>query len=1233
MKVILFYENADILQRIKFTAESLHFDCMAFQSFNTMIEMLLHNKFSETFVLLIDINNPNLSDQILSNKILFPKYAKHVVYIINPDDENNWNKVLKTDFCNYVIDPTDNKQLKLALTFAQRRISGVSSGAVCTENKELTHLSDTIFEIEESASLLPIPLYIDQLPPILNGLQVDILKSIYSNSFINICVTDLLFNTLFISSLYASALGETGDTMSGKNLLSFLPETLQNAIQEKTRSLEPGKSLIIRNLSTNNESKTPYNLQIQTIINNQGICSAYVFTALSGTDFQQLSVSQPNNTIDSNKLLIKYLNQIDENSKFVQLTLENMLEGCHIIDFELNYKFVNHAAARQFRISQLDVLGEKFSAICPENLNVIVYKRIESALYQRIPSHFETSIVLTNGYVGWFDMSLQPVPEGVFIRTLDLKDKKRAESELKQKKDEYLKLSEAYKEQNLNLLEMNKILEQKEEKLRFLYDNMIQGVVYLNKSGTILDANYAAQQMLGNAVSGLKKEELKLTDFNFIQENGVLYPADQNPVMNAVLHAKQLTNLIVGVFNSFTRVYNWLNVSLIPIINQITDESSGAILTLQDITDQKMQALKIEISEKKFRALFDTIQLGIIFIDRNGTFVESNSVTNTIIGDSFDALQRLSNELQPLTLNQTYKYIDFTDFPGLEALRSGNPVLNKILEGINPVTKKFLSLNISAFPITDPRTNEPMAYAVVEDITKQRLFDLENLKLRTAFEQSSSSFMIINTKGIIEDVNYRFEYDSGYLRSEVVGHSPLMLSTQIFNKEFYSNLHVEIARGKGWAGEINVKRKDNTDFWVFVIISPIRNPHGELTHFFITAQDIAQQKKDREELEEYRAHLEKIVNDRTIEISEITHKLMNLIENMPLGYLETDSEGVITAVNHAAENIFLLEREQMGGNGLWMLSNNNQNMFQKLKNSTDMVKTLTRRHVIDNIAKILRWNMIKLIGDSQQIIGIACIIEDITALKDAEIQLRQALAKERELNEMKSNFVSMTSHQFRTPLTTILSNTEMLELLFSRLNENDGITAKRFTRRIIDNIERLDLLMSDVLLVGKNQSGKIMFRPQSVHLTEFLANFVADTKFQSKDERIIEFIASGDEKPIEADPHLLSHIISNLLSNALKYSSSNAKLILEYRKADVLIIVADEGIGIPTEEQDKIFTAFFRASNTENIIGTGLGMVIVKDYVLKHGGKIYFSSAPNAGTQFFVELPYKQIRHEENTDN
>lgn len=248
------------------------------------------------------------------------------------------------------------------------------------------------------------------------------------------------------------------------------------------------------------------------------------------------------------------------------------------------------------------------------------------------------------------------------------------------------------------------------------------------------------------------------------------------------------------------------------------------------------------------------------------------------------------------------------------------------------------------------------------------------------------------------------------------------------------------------------------------------------------------------------------------------------------------------------------------------------------------------------------------------------------ALESATTELRQANAllarereKEREVGELKTRFVSMTSHEFRTPLSVIVSSTDLLE------NYSERWTAERrqdHLERIRTAANSMDRLLDDILLIGRAEAGVLRPSPTPLNLDEFCRNLVESLEHSSARSHDIRYGFSG-EPNVTLDERLLSEVVGNLLSNALKYSPPGSQVDFDVVVSDerCRFTVGDQGIGIPEQDTARLFESFFRASNADQIKGSGLGLAVVKKAVEVQNGTVEVETRLGHGTQFVVLVP------------
>jgi signal transduction histidine kinase len=241
-------------------------------------------------------------------------------------------------------------------------------------------------------------------------------------------------------------------------------------------------------------------------------------------------------------------------------------------------------------------------------------------------------------------------------------------------------------------------------------------------------------------------------------------------------------------------------------------------------------------------------------------------------------------------------------------------------------------------------------------------------------------------------------------------------------------------------------------------------------------------------------------------------------------------------------------------------------------------------------------------------------------LKRAEKEALKALEKERELNTMKSKFVTIASHEFRTPLSTILSSASLI----AKYNApGDEEKRQKHISRIKSSVNNLTGILNDFLSIGKLEEGKVTNDPTDIDIRHFSEELTEEIAPMLKEGQHIVYTHQGESTQIHTDKQLLKNALLNLLSNASKYSEAGKPIELASSITDkaCIIAVTDHGIGIPDADKQHLFSRFYRAQNVTNIQGTGLGLTIVKRYVELMSGIIKFSSEINKGSTFTIMLP------------
>jgi signal transduction histidine kinase len=247
-------------------------------------------------------------------------------------------------------------------------------------------------------------------------------------------------------------------------------------------------------------------------------------------------------------------------------------------------------------------------------------------------------------------------------------------------------------------------------------------------------------------------------------------------------------------------------------------------------------------------------------------------------------------------------------------------------------------------------------------------------------------------------------------------------------------------------------------------------------------------------------------------------------------------------------------------------------------------------------------------------------VRDITARKRLESESAAILEQERQMSEMKTRFISVTSHEFRTPMTAAMGSVELLTNHFDRLAP---LKRQALLGRITTSLRRMTEMLDEVLLLNRMDADRVVVNLAPANLREQLLSFIEEIRLGDREAHVIDFRASGEVDDFATDLNLFHHIASNLLSNAVRYSpaGSTVTVCLAGAPEQLTLSVQDQGIGIPEKDRPRIFGAFERGSNVGNIKGTGLGLNIVKRMTKMLGGTVAVAPVEPTGSRFTLILP------------
>jgi PAS domain S-box-containing protein len=669
-----------------------------------------------------------------------------------------------------------------------------------------------------------------------------------------------------------------------------------------------------------------------------------------------------------------------------------------------------------------------------------------------------------------------------------------------------------------------------------------------------------------------------------------------------------------------TDSWRWLIFSTIPLRDD-HGTMIGLVGVTHDISERKRAEELLAKERSLLRTVIDLLPDNIFIKDIEGHFLLNNAVSLKMLGVTRqeDALGKTDFDFWPDALAEGSRADE------LAILQSGQPIIEH--EVFQPwETGAWRWLIFSTIPLRDEQGKIYGLVGMTHDISKlkraEELLAKERNLLRTAID-------ILPDNIFVKDRESRFMLNNkvsmallGASRQEdLIGKSDFdFFSHEV--AEHWKNREQAIMRAGQPIRDIEIFEpwRHDSRRWVVVSTVPLRDDQGEVYGLLGYSRDITQRKQAEEQLREAYDLLERRVIERTAELQASKQHIEAILNNSPEGILLLSPDLLIRLINPAFERLFASQPNEYVDKSLFDLfegavAHEILAVVQIMTVETPSQQIETRARRKDDTIFDARFSL-KYFPDG----GLVCTISDITVHKQAEETLRLALAAEKELGELKMRFVSMASHEFRTPLAAIQATTDTLIAYRQKFTESQ---VEQKYHRIKEQVKHLTDIMDDVLQLARMQARRAEFNPAMLNFDLLCQNVIEEFRDRTDIQHQLVYQVDGPVKETMLDKKLMRQITSNLISNAIKYSPLDKPVAihLDFRLNTVVFSVSDQGIGIPESDKAHLFEPFHRASNVGVISGTGLGLVITKESVERHGGMISFESQIGVGTTFTVHIP------------
>lgn len=507
------------------------------------------------------------------------------------------------------------------------------------------------------------------------------------------------------------------------------------------------------------------------------------------------------------------------------------------------------------------------------------------------------------------------------------------------------------------------------------------------------------------------------------------------------------------------------------------------------------------------------------------------------------------------------------------------------------------------YPLLDENGDAEFLIGYGMDITELKKAKETSFKHQQAIEIAMDGVALLDNTGCYHYMNASHATIFGYEKPELIGKAWHVTYPDHEIERINKHIFPLLMQKGSWSGETLGKKKDGSP--VFQEITLTRLTDGGIISI---CRDITARKKNELELQ------------RMAIVAEKTNGIVMI----------TDHEEKIIWVNNSFERILGYKSEEVIGFDPATFLQGPETSSETIEEIACSLQTTGNfsgeiLNYTKSGAKIwLYLDIAAVYDDEGNLINYVAVENDITLIKMAEQRLQKAMEKERELNRFKTQFVSLASHQFRTPLATIRSSIDLLDLKMESTDLSSFIRLfQRHKAIMAEETTRMTELMENILDIGRIDEGRIELFKKDLSFKRFMDKFVKSNAEPNGQQRKLKYHFGAPDRIIGIDEILLRNVLRNIVSNAFKYSEGRSapELTVIHQDDRYLITIKDYGIGIPEKDQPFLFQSFFRASNAKIFPGSGLGLMIARKLIMIHGGDIALESKAGNGCTITIQLP------------